>query len=128
LRFSNEAGTKPRKGRQRLASAAGSSSDLRSYHSSYEMSEPTTGTVEPTKVAEAQPEVVQKDGPVPTTTVKAAEDSGNDSAIVEPQNDLTKNFTDAEWKGMKELRVSNVTLTEKARLMSSYLGATTRNR
>jgi hypothetical protein len=78
------------------------------------MSEPTTGTVEPAKVAEAaQPEVVQKDGPVPTTTVKAGEGSGNDSVTVEPQNDLTKNFTDVEWKGMKELRVGNVTLPEK---------------
>jgi hypothetical protein len=94
------------------------------------MSEPTTGTVEPTKVAEA--EVVQKDGPaqmpVQATTVKAPEDSGNDSALVEPQNDSTKNFTDAEWKGMKELRVGNVTLMEKTRLMLGYLGATTRNR
>ena len=79
------------------------------------MSEPTTGTVEQPKVAEAaQPEVVQKDGPMPTTTVKAAEGSGNDLATVEPQNDLTKNFTDAEWKAMKELRVSNIPLTEKA--------------
>lgn len=79
------------------------------------MSEPTTGTVEPAKVAEAaQPEVVQKDGPVPTTTVKAVEGSGNDSAMAEPQNDFTKNFTDAEWKGLKELRVSNTQLTERA--------------
>lgn len=78
------------------------------------MSEPTTGTVEPAKVAEAaQPEVVQKDGPVPTTTVKATEESGNDWATTEPQNDLTKNFTDAEWKGMKELRVSNTHLRRK---------------
>ncbi len=93
--------------------------DLRSHHSSsvFEMSEPTTGTVEPAKLAPAdQPEVVQKDAPVPTTTVKAAEGSGNDWAKVEPQNDLTKIFTDAEWKGMNELRVSNVTLTEKANL------------
>ena len=79
------------------------------------MSEPTTGTVEPAKVAEAaQPEVVQKDGPVPTTTVKAAEGSGNDLATAEPQNDFTKNFTDAEWKGLKELRVSNTLLTKTA--------------
>jgi len=78
------------------------------------MSELTTGTVEPTKVAEAaQPEVVQKDGPMPTTTVKAGEGSDNDAVTVEPQNDLTKNFTDTEWKGVKELRVSTVTLTKQ---------------
>ena len=78
------------------------------------MSEPTTATVEPTKVAEgAQPEVIQKDGPVPTTAVKAGEESGDDSVTVEPQNDITRKFTDAEWKGIKELRVSsNVTFTE----------------
>jgi len=75
------------------------------------MSEPT---VEPAKVAGAAlPEVVQKGAPVPTTTVEAAEGTGNDPVIVEPQNNLTKNFTDAEWKGVKELRVSNVTCGEK---------------
>ena len=81
------------------------------------MSEPTTGTVEPTKIAEAaQPEVVQKDGPVPTTVANAAEESGDNSVIVEPQNDITKKFTDAEWKSIKELRVSNVILTRKRNL------------
>lgn len=87
------------------------------------MSELTTGTVEPATVADAaQPEVVQKDGPVLTTTVKTGEGSGKDWDMVEPQNDLTKNFTDAEWKGVKELRVSNVTVTEKMNLWC-YLGA-----
>ena len=82
------------------------------------MSELTTGTVEPATVAEtAQPEVVQKDEPVPTTTVKTGESSGNDWDMVEPHNDLTKNFTDAEWKGVKELRVSNITVMEKNELM-----------
>jgi hypothetical protein len=75
------------------------------------MSEPTTGTGEPTRVADsesAQPEVIQKD--VPTTAVGA--ESGDDSVTVEPQNDITKKFTDAEWKGIKELRVSSeVTFT-----------------
>lgn len=93
------------------------------------MSEPTSGTVEPTKATEAaQPEVVQ-DGPVPTTvvkaTVKATEETGDDSVIVEPQNDLTKKFTDAEWESIKGLRVKNITLTEKTTLMCGYLGATT---
>jgi len=79
------------------------------------MSEPTTGTVEPTKVAEAaRPEVIQKDEPVPTTAVKAAEESGDDSGTVEPQNDVSKKFTDAEWKSIKELRASgNVTFTKQ---------------
>jgi hypothetical protein len=78
------------------------------------MSEPTTETVEPTKVAEAaQPEVVPKDASVPTTAVKDAEESGDDTIIVEPQNDLTRKFTDAEWKSIKELRVSNAALTEE---------------
>ena len=81
------------------------------------MSGPTTGTVEPAKVAPVDhPEVVQKDGPVPTTTVNAAKGSGNNWAEIEPQNELTKKFTDAEWKGVNELRVGNVTLTEKANL------------
>ena len=93
------------------------------------MSEPTTGTVEPTKAVEAaQPEVVQKDESAPTTAVTAAEESANDSVIVEPQNNLTKKFTDAEWKSIKELRVSNVALIEKANLCPSHLGATIRNR
>lgn len=70
------------------------------------MSEPTTAPPEPTKVAEgAQPEVIQKD--VPTTSARAVEESGDDSVTVEPQNDVTKRFTDAEWKSIKELRVSS---------------------
>lgn len=69
------------------------------------MSEPTT-IVEPTTVAEtAQPEIVQKDGAVPTTEVKAAEEP---TVVIEPQNNLTKKFTDAEWTGIKELRVRSV--------------------
>jgi hypothetical protein len=79
-----------------------------------EMSEPTTGTVEPTKEVETtQPEVVQKDELVPTT----AEESNNDLVAVEPQNDITMKFTDAEWESIKELRVCNVALGQKAKLM-----------
>src|SRR5260370_841962 len=88
-----------------------------SYHSSSslssssKMSEPTTRTVEPTKVAEAaQSEAVRTDKPVLTTAVNAAEQGGDD--YVEPQNDLTRKFTDAEWTSVKGLRVSDVTLTE----------------
>lgn len=70
------------------------------------MSEPTTGPAEPTKAAEgAQPEVIQKD--LPTAAARAVEESGDDSVTVEPQNDVTKKFTDSEWKSIKELRVSS---------------------
>ena len=71
---------------------------------------PSAGTVPvPTTAAAPEPATVGAQ-PAPTPTATAASGGAPTPAhkeIEEPQNALTKKFTDAEWKALKEFRVRN---------------------
>ncbi|KAI0047854.1 CRAL/TRIO domain-containing protein [Auriscalpium vulgare] len=74
---------------------------------------PASPTPAPKAIAEEQPaapEPTTQPTPTPTTTTKPGADVHDD----EPQNTLTKKFTDAEWKALKEFRPLLPEILEKA--------------
>ncbi|KAI0730962.1 CRAL-TRIO domain-containing protein [Earliella scabrosa] len=73
----------------------------------------TTSAPEPQPEAAAESKPDEAAAPVSTTEAKP-EKAAKEEEVEEPQNTLTKKFTDAEWKAVKELRAQLPEIFTKA--------------
>lgn len=77
-------------------------------HTVIAMSEPTPEQV-PVPAAEAPPTEAKTSKPTPSTPPNPhCSSSAAQETVEEPQNALTKKFSDAEWKALKEFRVCTI--------------------